>query len=614
MVAVSRFATVSPPGDAARPVLDVAHSASGRVWVDRLGAVMQPVAQAIAQRSGLPDIVARVLAGRGVDADGAAAYLDPTLKRLMPDPSALVDMDAAAERLADAVERGEAVAIFGDYDVDGATSSALLGRVLRALGLDPVVYIPDRLVDGYGPNVRVVNDLAAGGTRLLVTLDCGTHSFEAFEAAARAGMDVVALDHHQAGVELPAVRALVNPNRQDDLSGLGHLAAVGVTFLAAVALNRTLRGRGWFRRRGQAEPDLLALLDLVALGTVCDVVPLVGLNRAYVVKGLAAMRARRNRGLAALGDAVRLTGPPSPYHLGFLIGPRINAGGRIGDAALGARLLMSEDPVEAGRIAAELDRLNRERQVLEAEALEEAEAAVAPLVLERDPAVLVAASDRWHPGIVGLVAARLKERHNRPAVAIALNPDGTGTGSCRSIPGVDIGVAVREAVTAGLLVKGGGHAMAAGLTVDPRRIDDLAAFLDGLVGAGVAAARSNRTLEIDGAITAGGATVDLVETIERAGPYGAGQPDPVFVLPAHRVAYAEPCGNGHVRLQLASSDGSKIKAMAFRAEGRPLGALILAARGRPLHVAGVLSLDHWQGEARVQVRVVDAADPARAPA
>jgi single-stranded-DNA-specific exonuclease len=612
MVAITRFADASPRDElTARPVLDVVNSATDRVWIDRVGVRLHPMALAIAQRCGLPEVVARVLAARGVEAESAASYLDPTLKQLMPDPSVLTDMGPAAERLADAVERGEAIAIFGDYDVDGATSSALLARLLRACGLDPVVYIPDRLVDGYGPNARVIADLAAGGARLLVTLDCGTHSFEAFEAAARAGMDVVTIDHHQAGVELPATRALVNPNRQDDLSGLGHLAAVGVTFLAAVALNRELRRRGFFQRRAMAEPDLLSLLDLVALGTICDVVPLVGLNRAYVVKGMLAMRGRLNRGLAALGDVVRLSGPPTPYHLGFLLGPRINAGGRIGEASLGARLLMSEDPVEAGRIAAELDRLNRERQALEAVALDEAEAMVAADLVGRDPAVIVAASAEWHPGIVGLVAARLKERHNRPAIAIALNPDGTGSGSGRSIPGVDIGRVVRDAVDAGLLVKGGGHAMAAGLTIEPDRVADLAAFIDERVRSGVDIARTDRGLAIDGAITAGGATVDLIETLERAGPFGSGQPDPVFVLPAHRVVYAEPAGHGHVRLQLAGADGTKIKAMAFRAAGHPLGDVLLGARGRPIHVAGVLGIDHWQGEPRAQLRVLDAADPTR---
>ncbi|WP_181702875.1 single-stranded-DNA-specific exonuclease RecJ [Chthonobacter albigriseus] len=616
MLATTRFDSPVPADTSPRPVLGVHASVTARRWQDRVGEGRAAVVQAIAQRHGLPEVVARVLAGRDVGCDDAPAYLEPSLKTLMPDPSVLTAMDMAAARVADAVERGERVAIFGDYDVDGATSSALLGRFLRDQGLEPTVYIPDRLIDGYGPNPRVIGELAAGGATLLVTLDCGTQSFEAFEAAARAGLQVVTFDHHQTGVELPPTVALVNPNRQDDLSGLGHLAAVGVTFLGVVAINRELRRRGWYRRRGVAEPDLLALLDLVALGTVCDVVPLIGLNRALVVKGLTAMRARQNRGLAALGDVVRLSGPPTCHHLGYLLGPRINAGGRIGDAALGARLLMSTDAVEAGRIAMELDRLNRERQTLESEALDAAEAMVAGLLATADPAVITAASVDWHPGIVGLVAARLKERHNRPAFAIALNGDGTGTGSGRSIPGVDLGLVVRAAVADGLLIKGGGHAMAAGLTIAETRIEAFRAFVDERVRSGVAAARENDQLFVDGAVTAGGATVSLVETIDRAGPFGAGQPDPVFVLPAHRVAYAEVVGNGHVRVSLAGTDGTKIKGMAFRAAGQPLGDFLTspAARERPVHVAGVLGLDHWQGEPKVQLRVLDAADPGKARA
>ncbi|WP_181705614.1 single-stranded-DNA-specific exonuclease RecJ [Chthonobacter rhizosphaerae] len=596
----------------ARPVLGVSTSACSRIWTDRVGEARAPLVRAIAQRHGLPDVVARVLVGRQVSVEDAAAYLEPSIRSLMPDPSVLRDMDAAAERVADAVERGERIALFGDYDVDGATSSALFGRFLQHQGLDPAVYIPDRLVDGYGPNPRAIQDLADGGATLLVTLDCGTQSFEAFEAARRIGLDVVTFDHHQSGVDLPEVRALVNPNRQDDLSGLGHLCAAGVSFLGVVAVNRELRRRGWYQRRGLAEPDLLGLLDLVALGTVCDVVPLVGLNRAFVVKGLQVMRARANRGLAALADVVKLSGPPTCYHLGFLIGPRINAGGRIGDSGLGARLLMCADMVEAGRMAVELDRLNRERQQLEAEALDAAEAMVTASLVQSDPAVLVAASAEWHPGIVGLVAARLKERHNRPAFAIALKGDGTGTGSGRSIPGVDVGSVVRAAVDAKLLLKGGGHPMAAGLTIEEAKIPDFTAFADDCLKTGVASARSVHELAVDGAITAGGATVQLVETIDRAGPFGAGQPDPVFVLPAHRVAYAETIGNGHVRMTLCSADGTKLKGMAFRAAGQPLGDFLTSARDRPIHVAGVLGLDYWHGEPRVQMRVLDAADPARA--
>lgn len=600
------------PNDAdRRAVLGVRRSVNARPWHDRLDPERLALARRIAQERGLPDVVARLLAARDVPAEAAEGYLNPQLRTLLPDPSVFTDMDRAAARIADAVVRGEAVALFGDYDVDGATSSALFHRFLTALGLAPRVYIPDRIVDGYGPNSRAVAALAEGGASLLVTLDCGTSSAEAFETARRSGLDVVVLDHHQAGVELPETEALVNPNRQDDLSGFGYLAAVGVAFVAAVAVNRELRRRGFFARAGRPEPDLLALLDLVALGTVCDVVPLVGLNRAFVAKGLVAMRGRGNRGLAALADVVRLSGPPRPYHLGFLIGPRINAGGRIGDSALGARLLTCDDPVEGGRIAAELDRLNRERQALEAVAVEEAEAMVAVELGGSLPPVIVAASADWHPGIVGLVAARLKERYGCPAFAIALN-GGEGAGSGRSVAGVDLGAIIRDAVAAGLLVKGGGHAMAAGLTIVADKLAAFRAFVESGVADGVAAARLAGELAVDGALTAEGATVDLIETIERVGPFGAGQPEPLFVFPAHRIVYADRVGETHLRLTVASASGARLKAMAFRAADTPLGAFLSERRGGPVHLAGHLGLDYWQGEPQVQLRLVDAADPMRA--
>ncbi len=590
-----------------RQVLGVRRSVGDRAWVDRLDLAGAGLARRIAQETGLPDIVSRLLAARGVDPQVADEYLNPQIRALMPDPSRLTAMDAAAARVADAIEAGEDIAIVGDYDVDGATSAALLSRFLQVIDREPRVFIPDRLVDGYGPNPRAIGELQQAGARLLVTLDCGTSSFEAFAAARRLGLDVVTFDHHQAGVELPDTVALVNPNRQDDLSGFGYLAAVGVTFLGVVAINRELRRRGFYSRRGLTPPDLLALTDLVALGTVCDVVPLEGLNRAFVTKGLAVMRARANRGLAALADVVRLSGPPTPYHLGFMIGPRINAGGRIGDSTLGVRLLTTDDPVAAQRIAVDLDRLNRERQTLEAEAVDQAELMVAA-GLAAAPSIIVAASTEWHPGIVGLVSARLKERYGCPAFAIALNGTGQGAGSGRSIPGVDLGAVVRAAVDAGLLVKGGGHAMAAGLTIAETGIDAFRAFAEQAVAGPVATARAVQVLEVDGALTVDGASVSLAETIERVGPFGAGQPAPLFVFPAHRVLYADPVGQDHLRLTLGSAAGGKLKAMAFRAAGRPLGDFLLANRGAPIHIAGHLDIDRWQGEPRVQIRVVDAAE------
>jgi single-stranded-DNA-specific exonuclease len=590
--------------EAERAVLGVTRSATGRAWRHRLDGAGETTALAISQRHAMDQAIARIIAGRGIGLDEAAGFLDPTVKALMPDPSSLTDMDAAAARLADAVDRGEAVAIFADYDVDGATSAAILARTLGALGLSPVVYVPDRLIEGYGPNPDAITRLARDAT-LLVTLDCGSTSFEALGVARDLGLDTVVVDHHQCDVALPPALAIVNPNRQDDLSGLGHLAACGVTFLVAVALVRELRRRGRFA--ATREPDLIGLLDLVALGTVADVVPLVGLNRAFVVKGLLAARAGRNAGLASLAKVARLGGPLSTYHLGFLLGPRINAGGRIGDAALGSRLLATTDPAEAERIAADLDRLNRERQAIEAIMLDQAAEQVAA---KGDPGpVVVTASDRWHPGVVGLIASRLKEQWRRPAFAVAFDRGVLGTGSGRSVAGVDLGAAVRAAVASGLLVKGGGHAMAAGLTVAADRLDAFAAHMAERLGPAVESSLARSDLKLDGLVSAAGATAPFVAGIERAGPYGSGHPEPVFALPAHRVTYAEEVGNGHVRATIAAGDGSTLKAIAFRAAREPLGEALMKGRGRPLHVAGSLALDHWQGDARVQLRIVDVASP-----
>jgi len=441
-------------------------------------------------------------------------------------------------------------------------------------------------------------------------VDCGTTSLEPLAEAKRLGLDTVVIDHHQADEQLPDA-VIVNPNRLDDLSELGHLAAVGLVFLAIVAANRELRRRSFWSAM-RPEPDLLGLVDLVALGTVADVVPLRGLNRAFVAKGLIAMRRREHVGLTALVDVARLTGPPEPWHLGFMLGPRINAGGRIGRADLGARLLLCEDPSEAAGLAAELDRLNRERQTIEVAAVAEAEAeAMAALGLEERGAAVVTASPRWHPGVVGLVAARLKERFGRPAFAVALGPGDTGAGSGRSIPGVDLGRAVRHAVAQGLLVKGGGHAMAAGITLRKDALAEFRAYLEEALGAAVEAARRDDALLVDGALTARAANAELHATIARAGPFGAGNPEPVIALPAHTIAYAEEVGQAHVRTRLQAGDGSAINAIAFRAVGQKLGQALVASRSRLVHAVGSLSLDRWQGEERMQLRIIDvaSADP-----
>jgi single-stranded-DNA-specific exonuclease len=593
--------------NAPRHFLGVERSIAGRPWRHRLDERASACAAAIAQRHDVPELLARVLAARGVAIANVPAYLDPSIRRLMPDPDVVTDMVAAAGRIAEAVRASEHIAVLGDYDVDGATSAAILVRFLRHCGLDPLFHIPDRLFEGYGPNVEAVRALAEKGAKLLVTVDCGTTSIEPLAEARRLGLDVVVIDHHQADAQLPPATAIVNPNRLDDLSGLGHLAAAGLTFLTVVAVNRALRLRG-FWTASRPEPDLLALTDLVALGTVADVARLEGLNRAFVAKGLIAMRRRDGVGLTALMDVARLAGPPEPWHLGFLLGPRINAGGRIGRADLGLRLLLESDATQAAAIAAELDRLNVERQAIELKTLAEAEAeALAALGIEEKGAVVVTAAPGWHPGIVGLVAARLKERFDRPAFAIALEASGRGSGSGRSIPGVDIGRVVRAAVAQGLLLKGGGHAMAAGVTLATERLAEFRSYLETSLAGAVDAARRDDALLIDGAVVASGSTPDLVTTIARAGPFGSGNPEPVFALPSHTVAYADIVGQNHVRARLRAADGTMIPAIAFRCVGRPLGDALLAHRGRQVHAAGTLSLDRRQGENAVQMRLIDIA-------
>ena len=590
---------------AGAPFLDVSRSATGRRWVDRLPeGALRPV-RGVAEQFELPEIVARILLARGVGSEDAGIFLEPKLRDLMPDPRTLTDAENAAARIADAVRASERVGIFGDYDVDGATSSALLARFLMSLGVTADIHIPDRIFEGYGPNEAAFERFQAQGCSLVVTVDCGTASHDTIAAARAKGLDVVVIDHHQTGETLPGANALVNPNRQDDISGQGHLCAVGVVFLVLVETLRQLR------ERGRADlPNLLSWLDLVALGTVADVVPLTGLNRAYVSQGLKIMHRRENAGLRALCDVARLRDAPTPYHLGFLIGPRINAGGRIGDAALGARLLTSDDPAEAATIAAQLDRLNAERQALEQEALAEA-MAEAEAADQNGASVVVVASDTWHPGIVGLIASRLKERFRKPAIAVSFASGEQGSGSARSVSGVDIGAAVRAAVDEGFLLKGGGHAMAAGMTVTRSRLDAFSENIGSKLAEAVAAASLRDELRIDGAVTAAAASKDLVRDIDRAGPFGAGHPEPVLALPAHRVTYCETTEQGHVRLGLSGPDETKIQGIAFRAADTPLGEFLASKRGQNIHAAGSLRINRWGGSETVQLQLRDAADPAK---
>ncbi len=580
----------------------VERSVTGKRWVlrdadDRMG-------MALSQRLGVPEIVGRVMAARGIGIDEAEAFLNPTLRDALPDPAVLEDMTRAAERLAAAIRDGESIAVFGDYDVDGATSSALLARFLSALGVPARIYIPDRIAEGYGPTSPAMLRLNAEGANLVITVDCGTTAFLPLEAAADAGLDVIVVDHHVAEPTLPRAIAVVNPNRLDDRSGQGTLAAVGVTFLLTVATNRTLRDSGWFESSGRKEPDLLGLLDLVALGTVCDVVPLTGLNRAFVSQGLKVMGKRRNPGLVALSDVARVDSKLTEYHAGFLLGPRVNAGGRVGEAGLGARLLMTKDSGEALELAQKLDGWNAERREIEAHVLDEAIAQVEGADLSA--AMIVAAGEGWHPGVIGIVAGRLKERFNRPAFVIGFEGS-EGKGSGRSVEGVDLGSAVIAARQAGLLINGGGHKMAAGLTVARDKLGALRDFLEERVAAEVARNAVIPTLRLDGEMALSGVHPDFVAALERLAPFGSGNSEPRFALTNVRVAKAEVVGAGHVRCFLADNTGGRLKAIAFRAVGEPLGDALLDKSGLGLCLAGKLRPDNWQGREDVQLIIDDAA-------
>ena len=582
------------------PVLGVRSSLSGRRWSAREGDAR--LGMALAQRLELPEVVGRVLAARGVRLEDAEAFLEPTLKALMPDPSRLLDMDRAAERLARAVRDGEGIAVFGDYDVDGATSSALLARFFAAAGCPVRVYVPDRLREGYGPNAAALMRLKTEGARVVVTVDCGTTSHEALGVAAEAGLDVIVVDHHISEPRLPPAFAVVNPNRLDEDGTLGALAAVGVAFLLAVAVNRTLRAAGWYRDR--AEPDLKRLLDLVALGTVCDMAPLTGLNRAFVRQGLKVMAGRGNAGLVALADLARVHEAPNAYHLGFIMGPRVNAGGRVGKSDLGARLLSTSDAAEAADIARRLDRHNEERKGLEQEVLDAARAqaedteSTAPLIL--------VAGEGWHPGVIGIVAGRLVERFNRPACVVAL--EGVeGKGSGRSVKGADLGAAVIAARQAGLISAGGGHPMAAGFTVARARLGELGAFLCERIAASVEAGGVTPMLRLDGALSVAGANPGLVAALERLAPFGIGNAEPRFAIPAARLVHASVVGKGHVRVALTDGGGARLAAIAFRQADEPLGQALLNTNGRPMHLAGRVRRDTWRGGDKVQLMIDDAA-------
>ena len=587
-----------------RTFLDVTRSVTGRGWRSRLAD--DRGALALAQRLEVPEIIGRVLAARGVDLDGGEDFLNPSLRASLPNPSDFRDMDRAAERLKRAITKAEPTVVFGDYDVDGATSSALLKRFFEATGGRLEIYIPDRLSEGYGPNTPALLRLKEAGARLVITTDCGISAHQPLAAAADAGLDVVVVDHHLAEPRLPPACAVVNPNRLDESGAHGQLAAVGVTYLLVIAVNRALRAAGWYGA-GRPEPDLLQWLDLVALGTVCDIVPLTGLNRPLVTQGLKVMARRSNIGLAALAEVAGLSERPGAYHLGFVLGPRINAGGRVGRSDLGARLLTTRDTDEAVALAHQLNDLNVERRAIE-RAVEHA--VLAHLAhREAEPGPLVfATGEGWHPGVIGIVAIRLVDRYRRPAFVVALD-GGVGKGSGRSVAGVDIGAAVTAARQAGLLINGGGHPMAAGLTVAAERLDELEHFLGQRISPQAAEAVGANSLGLDGALSVAGATPELLETLARAGPFGAGNPEPRFAVPAARVVRADVVGENHVRCILADSGGGRLKAIAFRSLDGELGPALLNAGGAHLHIAGRLRANNWRGERGVEMHIDDIAHP-----
>ncbi len=594
----------SRQGGSSSAFLGVEQSFGDRRWVLRDSD--ERLALTLSQRFSIPEVVGRLLSARNIGLESAESFLNPTLRDLLPDPLRLMDMDRAVARTEQAIRNGEKVAVFGDYDVDGATSSALLRLFLAAVGSDAVIYIPDRMTEGYGPNAMAMARLKEQGCSLVLTVDCGISAFDVLDDAQAGGLDVIVIDHHVAEARLPNVVAVVNPNRLDDTSSCGHLAAVGVTFLLIVAVNRALRESGFYKERGRPEPDLMRWLDIVALGTVCDMVPLSGLNRALVTQGLKVFSRRANPGLTALADVSGVQERIDAYHLGFILGPRINAGGRIGASDLGARLLASHDPLEVQELARRLDGCNKERQEIEGSVLLEAIEQVEGRSGEHGD-IVIAAGDGWHPGVIGIVAGRLKERYSRPTCVIAFEGD-EGKGSGRSVTGYDLGAAIIAARQAGLLVKGGGHAMAVGFTVARDRFADFQSFLrERLADQQEQGERLMPVLELDGALDVAGATSSLVDSLRQCAPFGSGNAEPRFVIRSARLVRADVVGMGHVRCFLSGKTGGRLKAIAFRCADSNLGNALLNGVGASFHLAGNLRADTWQGQNGVQFLIDDAA-------
>jgi len=554
----------------------------------------------ISKQGGVDNLTARLLAGRGVPADDVDNFLQPKLRDFLPNPSTLKDMDKAAEHIVSAMQSGKRITVFADYDVDGGSSAAQLIRWARSFQVDFSLYVPDRVKEGYGPSAEAFRQLKQEGSELIITVDCGAAAHDALEVAADIGLPVVVIDHHMMHGDLPPSTALVNPNRDDDSSGLGHLAAAGVTFVLLVALNREARKHGL----GDG-PNLLEFLGLSALGTICDVVPLTGLNRAIVSQGLKVLSSTNHVGVKALSDVAGAEPPYTTYHGGFILGPRINAGGRIGKASMGAELLSTENTQLAYAHAAELDRVNQDRKQLQSQMLEEA--LIKAAKLPEDHAITLVSMDGWHPGVIGIVAGRLKDRFERPAIVIGVNEEGLGKGSGRSMYGVNLGEAITQAREAGLLISGGGHPMAGGLTVDSKNIEALNDFLNETLRSQVQNARKTMSLKIDTAIKPSAATPQLIETMKKVGPYGAGHPQPRFILPDMMITYAERVRGGHVRCSFADDDGQRISGICFSADETGLDAILLAPNPPRVHVAGRIKEDKWKDRVRIDLIVEDLA-------
>ncbi len=579
---------------------EVERSCTGKRWLERPGDSRQ--ALALSQQFQLPEIIGRFLDARGITAEQVDNYLDPKLSASLPDPAHLLDMDVGVARLIQAIQANEKIAVFGDYDVDGATSSALLARYFKAIGADHQIYIPDRITEGYGPNIPALEKLQADGAKLVITVDCGTTAYEPLAFAKEKALDVIVVDHHVAEAGLPEAIAVINPNRLDEVSEHGQLAAVGVTFLLVVALNRGLREADYFN--DMPEPDLMQWLDIVALGTVADMVALTGVNRALVVQGLKVMIRRKNAGLSALADVARMDEAPSTYHLGFLMGPRVNAGGRVGESYLGAQLLATDSAADAANIAQKLDAYNTERREIEDQVLQEA---LDKAAQQKSGSVVFIAGEGWHPGVIGIVASRLKERFGLPSCVLTIE-DGKATGSGRSITGVDLGACVIAARQAGILTDGGGHKMAAGFSLPQDHLQDFNDFLAERIGKQIEEEGIVPTINIDGAIAVEGATMDLVEVLQKLAPFGTGNAEPRFAFANVRIAKSDVVGVNHVRCFLTGLDSKKqLAAIAFRCVDTELGRALLKHKGLPLHIVGRLRENVWQGRSSVQLLIDDVA-------